>query len=212
MGHRVGTVVSWLAAAVLAEWVAIGLGIEHGQPLLAAVRPGEWVSMKVSTALLFVLAGAALFLVRSRPQLAGKLSLVVALGAVAAQLGWLDALTPETASEAVYAAAPGRISPVASACFVLLAGAVVALVRQHPHVSGALATLSAVLTISSVIGYAYAATGQRVPVLGDWLALVAPMGAATAIAAPTAVLLWIYSLGVVHEALVQLGKRWTARR
>ncbi|MCK6456487.1 MAG: response regulator [Phycisphaerae bacterium] len=150
-----------VGALVLAEWTT-------GAPLIKSLHP-HTASMKANTALCFVLAGMALWLLqKERPVprthlisqvLAGTVTLTGLLTLIeyifGCQLG-IDQLIIREAAGAAHTSHPGRMAPATAMGFLLLGSALLLLdVRRCRSVAQGLALLAAMVAAIALAGYAY---------------------------------------------------------
>lgn len=183
------------AIGVVAGGTAGLLGWLFNSPHLKSVMPG-WATMKANTALAFLSAGAALWLLRrtapSRPEMrAGRLlaGLVAATGALTLveytisvefgidQLLFQDEATPHTSH-------PGRMAPATAFCFVL-AGCALFILEAHARIAQWLAIAILVVAALAVVGHAFGVSSLY------------QLAAYTSMAVHTAVAFAILALGIV---------------
>ena len=188
-----GAVVVLIGCLVLAGWL---LGVET----LKSILPGL-ISMKVNTAVAFVLAGVALWLLQEQPagartsRIAHVCALIVALLSLLTlgeylfgwSLGIDQALFVEPAGtpETTY---PGRMAPATAASFVLLGGALLfvdAKDRGRRWLAEAGALTVSLVAFLGLVGYGYGARPLY------------RLGASTPMALHTAALFLILSVGVL---------------
>jgi PAS domain-containing protein len=143
-------------------------------PTLISIVPG-WSAMKVNTALAFVLAGAALWLVRTdQPKQRGASAcalLVALIGFLTLTeylFGWDLGIDQRLLREALGSAgslAPGRMAPVTALNCLLLGIALLLLSWDRAHGLLQFLTLTAIiLALLAVIGYVYGVTSlYRIP-------------------------------------------------
>lgn len=155
--------VALVAGLVLAGWV---LDI----PTLKSVLPGA-VTMKANTAVAFIAAAVALWLLAAEPRdrRVRRVAHVFALGVAAVGLltlceyvfGWefgLDQLLFREPPGAPGTFSPGRMAPTTALNFLLLGTALVVLDARPPHgrrLAEGLALTAALIAVLALIGYAY---------------------------------------------------------
>jgi diguanylate cyclase (GGDEF)-like protein len=160
--HRFAGVAAVLTVAV---GVAVGLGWIFDVPMLKSVAPGL-VAMKANTAVGFVLAGTALWLLhdahpsrrerRGGALLAGVI-VVVALLTLAEYVFGID-LGIDHLFRDPGVSLPGRPSPHTALAFLLVGSWLIALARE-PHashrISDILSVLACVIVLQAAIGYVF---------------------------------------------------------
>ncbi|MBW4438657.1 MAG: PAS domain S-box protein [Pleurocapsa minor GSE-CHR-MK-17-07R] len=136
-----GALVIAIGALALAGWI-------FGIDVLASLQPGL-VTMKINTALCFILAGTGLICLRTRPrvtQVTAAIVLVIA-GLVGAQFVFnvnlgIDELF---ARDTTIGIAPGRMSPITVVCFILISAAMLVMTLTRRVVLGQTLALTAIL-------------------------------------------------------------------
>lgn len=199
----VGVTVAFLGCAVLAAW-------SFDLPVLKSLHP-DWATMKPNTALSFLLAGAALWLLSPvetapRRRLAGRLGAVavsaIALLTIASyvfdhdlgidQLLFVDATTPATLH-------PGRPAPTTAGFFLLIAVALLLLRTSRSRVHALVDLLAGGVIAGAylaIIGYLYHAPAlYTVPGYSSMALLTAIghllLGVGVFLAQPDSSVLWL---------------------
>lgn len=158
-----------IAATLLGCLVLLGWLLNV--PLLISVN-SRWMTMKVNTALCFILSGAALWFILApsgHTQSAQRVSRVcaAAVGLLALLTlseylgGWdlgIDNLLLAPPPRLPQTAFPGRMSPATAACFMLWSGGLLLLNASHgrrPYIAQMLAVITACTAVLAIIGYLY---------------------------------------------------------
>ncbi len=154
------------AMVVLVAGMLVLLGWVFDIAILKSVAPG-WINMKANTALSFVLAGEALWLmqgkspvlrkVRIAQSCAGAAVLIGALTLAACLTGWKcgpeGLLFKDAASQG--AALPGRMDATSALNIVMLGSGLILLGHERYHLVRGLAYAAALLAYLALVGYIF---------------------------------------------------------